>query len=80
MRFHRHRRRVLWLVAVIVLAACGSPGSDEPPTTPNPSLVEAPSDVSGWLDQVDRAREVSDQLEERNADLENQLPSDRPRP
>lgn len=77
MRFHRHRRLFVLLSSVFVLSSCGSPPNvvDPPPANPDVSVVtEAPGGLAGVVGQVDRARDVAGDLEQRNTSLEGGLP------
>lgn len=71
---HRRLVRRALIGSFVLLAACSGPAPSEGPETTDPTIAEAPEGVSGWIDQVDRARDVSDQVDERNSHLEDQLP------
>ena len=65
----------LLVAGVIAVAACGGadpPGDPAPPVTTG--AAGGGGGVGGLVDQVDRARQVGADLEERNTSLEGQYP------
>jgi uncharacterized lipoprotein YajG len=77
MKLGRQTFRAMLLVSTLMLSACTSPSNvqDPPPTETDTTIVtEVRGGVRGMVDQVDRAREVGADLDQRNASLESTLP------
>ena len=77
MRLRRYAHLVVLLSSALVMSACGtSPNvGDPPPSSPDVSVVtKAPGGLVGVVGQVDRARDVAADVEQRNTSLEGQLP------
>ena len=78
MKLHRHPRRVVLFSCALVLSSCTSvPNFLDPPSseyTEATVVTELPGGLTGVINQIDQAREVGADLEQRNTSLEYKLP------
>lgn len=77
MKPNRYRHRVVVLSGILALSSCstGPDFGDAPPLdTDTSTVIKTPGGLPGLVDQVDRARDVGADLEQRNTSLEDSLP------